>query len=586
MDISLTNFDYGVVAFYFLFMLAIGLLFRKFIGDTSDYFRGGGQMAWWMAGSSAFMVQFSAWTFTGAASKAYQDGVLILVIFFGNAIGFLGNFWWFAAKCRQSRVVTPVEAMRIRFGKTAEQMFTWLQLPIGTLYAGIWLNGLGVFFAAVFGFDIETTVLVTGLVVLFLSVTGGSWAVVASDFMQVLVLMPISVVCAFFALKEVGGVSAFVEEFPAERLFGGGTNYSSLIWIWVVVIIIKQFASTNNLMDASRYLCARDTKEARKGALLASALFVIGPVVWFIPPMASAILYPDLGEMFPQLKKPEEASYVAICIMTLPAGMLGLLMSGIFAATMSSMDSGLNRNAGIFVRNFYLPVLRPQADEKELLLVGKITTLVLGGAIIFAGIQFSQLKDIGLFDLMLQFGALVAIPMQVPLIWGLVVKRVPDWASWVSILLGLIVSFSVKTWVTPEFVHEFLGLDADFSDREAGDLKLILGVVINISFGSLVYLGSSLLYKEPKESRKVEVDTFFANLQTPVEANETGSGERDASQGKALGILSMIYGGFVAVLALIPNPASGRFAFLFCGGVLLGIGYALAKTGKRSPKTK
>ncbi|MDQ8186755.1 sodium:solute symporter family protein [Pelagicoccus sp. SDUM812002] len=585
MDFSLTHFDFGVVAFYFLFMLAIGLLFRKFIGNTSDYFRGGGQMAWWMAGSSAFMVQFSAWTFTGAASKAYQDGLLVLVIFIGNAIGFLGNYWWFAAKCRQSRVVTPVEAMRIRFGKTAEQMFTWLQLPIGTLYAGIWLNGLGVFFAAVFGFDIETTVLITGLVVLFLSVTGGSWAVVASDFMQVLVLMPISVVCAFFALKEVGGVGAFIEQFPADRLFGGVTNYSSLIWIWVVVIIVKQFASTNNLMDASRYLCARDSKEARKGALLASALFVIGPVVWFIPPMASAILYPDLGEVFPQLKKPEEASYVAICIMTLPAGMLGLLMSGIFAATMSSMDSGLNRNAGIFVRNFYLPILRPNADEKELLFVGKITTLVLGGCIIFAGIQFSQLKDVGLFDLMLQFGALVAIPMQVPLIWGLVVKRVPDWASWVSILLGLCMSFTVKTRMTPGFVHGFLGLDTEFSAREAGDLKLILGVVINIGFGSLVYLGSSIFYNESSGARKAEVETFFENLATPVTADETGSGEKDASQGKALGILSMIYGGFVALLAIIPNPLSGRIAFLFCGGVLLAIGYALVGTVKRSKES-
>ncbi|MBD5782015.1 Na+:solute symporter [Pelagicoccus sp. NFK12] len=584
MDTTLTQFDYGVVAFYFLFMLAIGLLFRKFIGNTSDFFRGGGQMAWWMAGSSAFMVQFSAWTFTGAASKAYQDGLLVLVIFLGNAVGFLANYWYFAAKCRQTRVVTAVEAMRIRFGKTAEQVFTWLQLPIGTLYAGIWLNGLGVFFSAVFGFDIATTVLVTGLVVLILSVTGGSWAVVASDFMQVLVLMPISVVAAFFALKEVGGVGELVERFPADRFWGGDTNYSTLIWIWVVVILLKQFASTNNLMDASRYLCARDSKEARKGALLASALFVIGPAVWFIPPMASAILYPDLGEMFPQLKKPEEASYVAICIMTLPAGMLGLLMSGIFAATMSSMDSGLNRNAGIFVRNFYLPILRPQASEKELLLVSKVSTVVFGLCIIVAGIQFSQLKDIGLFDLMLQFGALIAIPMQVPLIWGILVKKVPDWASWVTILVGLCVSFVIKTWMTPDWIQGILGLDTPFSGREGSDLSLILGVVINLTIGSAVYLGSTVFYKDQSEHRKKEVDDFFVSLNTPVEASETGSAERDSSQGKALGILSMIYGGFVFLLAAIPNPLLGRLAFVFCGLVLLGIGYALAQQGKGKAK--
>ena len=128
----LTNYDYAVIGFYFVFMMVIGFVFRSFVNNTSDYFRGGGKMSWWMTGSSAFMVQFSAWTFTGAASKAYNDGTLIFVIFFANALGFLINYWYFAAKFRQSRVITPVQAMRERFGKTAEQVFTWLQIPIGT----------------------------------------------------------------------------------------------------------------------------------------------------------------------------------------------------------------------------------------------------------------------------------------------------------------------------------------------------------------------------------------------------------------------------------------------------------------------
>ncbi len=577
MDINLSYFDYGVVAFYFLFMVGIGVFFRNYITNTSDYFRGGGQMVWWMAGSSAFMVQFSAWTFTGAASKAYQDGLLILVIFFGNAVGFLCNYLYFAGKFRQLRVITAVEAMRQRFGKTSEQVFTWLQLPIGTLYAGIWLNGLGVFFAAIFGFDIETTILITGTVVLILSVTGGSWAVVASDFMQVLVLMPISVVAAFFALKEVGGVGELIERFPADRFLGGGTNYSALIWIWIVVIIVKQFASTNNLMDASRYLCAKDTWHARRAALLASALFIIGPVVWFIPPMVSAVVYPDIDAMFPQLKNGSEAAYVAICIQTLPVGMLGLLLSGIFAATMSSMDSGLNRNAGIFVRNFYYPLLRPKASERELLMAGKVSTLLFGASIILAGIQFSKMKEIGLFDLMLQFGALVAIPMQVPLIWGIIVKRVPDWASWGSILIGLVTSFLVKTYLDAEWLAGVLSLDVDFSGREAKDITLIFGVVINLLVGTCAFFATKLFYREPEGVRAEELKTIFENLDMPVESDEDGSAAKDNSQGKALGMLSLIYGGFVAILAIIPNPMLGRLSFLFCGGVLIAIGYALKK---------
>src|SRR6185369_1472855 len=161
----LSSYDYLVIAFYFVFLAIIGVICRKFIANTSDYFRGGGKMLWWMAGCTAFVAQFSAWTFTGAASKAYQDGPVIMVLYFANALGFFINYLFFAPRFRQMRVVTSIQAIRARFGKGNEQFFTWVQLPIGVLYAGIWLSGLSIFVSAAFGISLYTTILVTGLVV-------------------------------------------------------------------------------------------------------------------------------------------------------------------------------------------------------------------------------------------------------------------------------------------------------------------------------------------------------------------------------------------------------------------------------------
>src|ERR1700722_1513999 len=192
----LSHYDYGVIGFYFVFMLLIGWVCRRFIANTSDYFRGGGKVLWWMGGSSAFMLSFSAWTFTGAASKAYQDGFIILAIYVGNALGFLFNFLFFAARFRQMRVVTAMQAVRKRFGAGNEQFFTWLQIPLGIMYAGIWLMGLSVFVSAVCNVDLAATILVTGAVVLTIAVLGGSWAVVAGDFIQMLILMPVTIVAA------------------------------------------------------------------------------------------------------------------------------------------------------------------------------------------------------------------------------------------------------------------------------------------------------------------------------------------------------------------------------------------------------
>ena len=76
----LSTYDYLIILFYFVFIVALGQVFRRFSCDDSDYFRGGAKMLWWMVGASAFMTQFSAWTFTGAASKAYQHGTLVALI--------------------------------------------------------------------------------------------------------------------------------------------------------------------------------------------------------------------------------------------------------------------------------------------------------------------------------------------------------------------------------------------------------------------------------------------------------------------------------------------------------------------------
>src|ERR1700743_641220 len=129
----LSRYDYAVIGFYFVFMLLIGWVCRRFISNTSDYCRGGGKVLWWMVGSSAFMLSFSAWTFTGAASKAYQDGAIVLTIYIGNAVGFLFHYLPCAARFRQMRVVTAMQAVRKRFGPANEQFFTWLQIPLGVL---------------------------------------------------------------------------------------------------------------------------------------------------------------------------------------------------------------------------------------------------------------------------------------------------------------------------------------------------------------------------------------------------------------------------------------------------------------------
>jgi Na+/proline symporter len=388
--------------------------------------------------------------------------------------------------------------------------------------------------------------------------------------------MMIAVATTFFALRHIGGIDNLIAEFPGDSLLGNNVNYPALVIVWMVFIFFKQFVSTNNVMEATRYLTAKDNRNARKAALMAGILFLVGPVLWFIPPMVSAVVYPDLALKFPQLgSKASEAAYVAIAIDTLPAGMLGLLMAGMFAATISSMDSGLNRNAGIFVKNFYLSILRPGASEAEQMLVSRIVTFLVGILVVSAALWYSTLENLGLFDLMLQFGSLIALPVVIPLVLGLVVRRTPDWAGWSTVLVGLFCSYLVKFQFGHAWAQQTFGLQ--FSAREMSDYDTALGIAANVIIPPLWFFSTRLFHRGDSGWRGKELEAYWDNLARPVMASESGVNS-DARQGKALGSLAAFYGLFVLLLFLLPNEPLGRLMYIFCGGTLILIGYALYRS--------
>ena len=582
----MTPYDHAVLAFYFGFMLVISWVFRRFITNVSDYFRSGGQVLWWMAGGSAFMVSFSAWTFTGAASRAYEDGWPIMVIYLANAVGFFINAAWFGPKIRQLRVVTGMEAVRQRFGRASEQTFTWITLPLQMLTAGIWLYGLGVFFAAAFDIDVGLTILVTGLSVLLISLLGGSWAVLASDFIQVLILMPVTMVTLFLAVAHVGGWSVAMDRLSATSLSLGKLATDDFLLFWCVAILFKQFLSTNNLHDASRYLCVKDGTHARKAALLGAGLFLVGIIMWFIPPMLATITHPDLAATFPKLAQPSEGSFFAIAQAVFPVGMTGLLVSGIFAATMSSMDAGLNKNAGVFIKNFYQPILRPAAGERELLRAGKLTTVFLGLTVIVIAHFYSTLRNLTLFELMVKFQVLVSLPYVVPLVLGLIIRRTPGWTGWSAVIVCFVTSFLTDRYLDIAWAAQKFGVIDDVTNWERQNWEQGIGVFTILGAGLAWFLFARLFYDRDSAAQKASIERMCLNLATPVDYAKEESAATDDKQSWLIGWLCLPYGAAVGFMALIPNPASGRLAFLFCGGVVMLIGWALVKQARpaQSPR--
>ncbi|OCH64520.1 sodium:solute symporter family transporter [Vibrio splendidus] len=567
-----------IVGIYFLFLIAIGWMFRTFTSTTSDYFRGGGNMLWWMVGATAFMTQFSAWTFTGAAGKAFTDGFAVAIIFIANAFGYLMNYLYFAPKFRQLRVVTVIEAIRMRFGKVNEQVFTWSGMPNSVISAGIWLNGLAIIASGIFGFDMTTTIVLTGLVVLVMSVTGGSWAVIASDFMQMVIIMAVTVTCAVVAVYHGGGVTQIINDFPTDSFItGDNLNYLSIFSIWAVFIFLKQFSITNNMLNSYRYLAAKDSNNARKAALLACVLMTLGPIIWFMPSWFMAGQGVDLAAAYPEAgSKAADFAYLYFVQEYMPVGMVGLLIAAMFAATMSSMDSGLNRNSGIFVKNFYEPILRPKATEKELMVVSKITSTFFGIAIILVALFINSLKGLSLFDTMMYVGALIGFPMTIPAFCGFFIHKTPDWAGWGTLVVGGVVSYFVGFVITADMIQNWFGLN-ELTGREWADLKVAIGLIGHIVFTAGFFVLSTLFYKPLPEHREKDVDKFFNNLATPLVAESNEQKKLDNKQRRMLGSLIAVAGVGVMTMFVLPNPMWGRMVFVLCGLIVFSVGLLLVK---------
>ncbi len=512
-----------------------------------------------------------------------MDGFLVVAIFMGNGVGYFFNYLITASKFRRMRVITAIEGVRDRYGSTNEQIFTWLQIPMSIVYAGIWLNGLAIVASGFFNIPPNLTIWIVGAVVVFMAVSGGSWAIVASDFMQTILLMTITLVACFLALSHdaVGGLGGFFEKIPTSHLKFWEAEDATFVYIWIFAAFVIQGFKLNNMFDSYRYLCVKDDKQARKSALMASLLMFIGPIIWFIPPMAARIIQPDLGIVFPHLgEKAYEGAFVFIGMELMPVGMLGLLLCALFAATISSMDSGLNRNAGILVKNFYQPVFRKDASSKELLLTGKIASAFFGFLIILSALAIRQISGFDLFEIMLLFGSLVAIPYAMPLVWGIFFKGAPRWAAWSSLIVGMSYSAFVKWALEPSwFGYE------DLSQREMSDFLYIwsgLGniVVCSLWFFITVWIGKKINYKISPAT-----EDLFRRMNTPIDYSGEGGEESDSMQARVLGILCFIYGGFITALGLIiPNPLGGRAAFAFCGLLIVAIGGLLYRASKSHKK--
>ena len=576
-------YDYLIIGFYLLFLASMGWVFRRFTKGSQDYFAGGFRMAWWMLGASSFISNFSCWLFTGAANIAYTYGILIFGFYAIDILGFLVTYLWFAPRFRQLRLVTAMDALRLRFGRVNEQFFTWLNFLCTLGIAAVWMVSLSVILSSAFHFPPAQVISVTGLVVVFIALLGGNWAVVASDFIQLLVLLAVTIVASVLTIVKVGGPAAFIAQIPAGhwQLFHptGSIPYD---WLYLVTGLISATYMKNNVTYAAKYIAAKDGADAKRSSLIPLIGYVVMPFIWFIPPLAAFTLVPDLRE-HSLMPIAGEAAYIAVVLKVLPSGLIGLMIAGMFSATIASMDVALNKNAGFFVKNFYQTILRPRATDRELVFAGEISTVVFGVIITGLALAMVSSSTVSLFDAFLYMNAYLGVPLSIPMFLGMLVKRVPRWSGWATTLCGML-----TTAFCYNFVPTTLGrawLEPVLGPAVYGYLitnKFVITHLVGVPLTMLFFFGTRFFYRASADTDyERNTDEFFRRMNTPVDFEKEVGGDNTPQQARVLGIVACIYGGFITLLLFIPNPWLGRAGIFACALFLWTVGGVLLAYARR-----
>ena len=177
-----------------------------------------------------------------------------------------------------------------------------------------------------------------------------------------------------------------------------------------------------------------------------------------------------------------------------------------------------------------------------------------------------------LFEWTLLLAGLISIPMTMPLVLGIFIKRTPGWSAWSTVVIGLVTAYLVKFHLPVQWVADLLGIKSFLSKGEAGDLQFGAMVITVTGVTSVWFLLSRRFYRSVSPEQAQHIETFFQNMNTPIADSLDENIDSDLLQYKRVGQLSLIYGAATFLGVLIPNPIVGRLCFAFCGGLILLVG--------------
>ena len=425
--VSLSTFDYVLIISFFAITLFIGIYVSKKSGkSSSEYFLSGRNMPWWLLGLSMVATTFSTDTPNLVTDIVRTNGVSGNWVWWAFLITGLLTVFVYAKLWRKSAVNTDLEYYELRYGgKPAKFLRKFRAVYLGVIFNILAMSAVTL--AAIkigqimLGLEPWETVVYAGLITVIFSAVGGFKGVVYTDFLLFFVAMAGAIGAAYYLvnLPEVGGLDALLVN---ENVVGNLSllpdfdDKSAVITLLIIPLAVQWWSAWYPGSEpggggyiAQRMLAAKDENHAIGATFFFNIMhYALRPWPWIIVALASLVLFPDLAsiqEAFPNVsadKLGHDLAYSAM-LTKLPSGLLGLVLASLVAAYMSTISTHLNWGSSYIVNDFYKQQINPEASEKKLVAVGRLSTVVL--MICSALLALVLQNALQLFEVILMFGA-------------------------------------------------------------------------------------------------------------------------------------------------------------------------------------
>ena len=482
---TLSTLDWGIIILFFVLTLVIGLLVSRKAGTSStEFFLSGRNMPWWLLGISMVATTFSADTPNLVTDIVRKNGVSGNWVWWAFLLTGMLTVFVYAKLWRKSGVVTDLEFYELRYsGKGAAFLRGFRALYLGVFFnimimASVCLAAIKIG-SVLLGFTAVETLIIASTITVLYSSLGGLKGVVITDFFQFILAMGATFWATYYIidLPQIGSLDAllthpnvipkldFIPDFQQREVF---------ITLFILPIAIQWWSVWYPGAEpggggyiAQRMLSAKNEKNAVWATLLFNfAHYALRPWPWILIALASLIIFPDLQSLqaaFPDIDPSivkDDLAYPAMMTF-LPAGLIGLIVASLIAAFMSTISSHLNWGSSYVVYDFYQRFVKPEASEKELVSVGRWSTLIL----MIASALFALLLSNALeaFQILLQIGAGTGLLFIMRWFW----YRINAYSEITAMTVSFVLALYFK------LIHTKLGFDPI-----ADDIQLVLGVAI------------------------------------------------------------------------------------------------------------